>query len=97
MLFRSLPREVIGKVLFSAPYAGYIVSAAQKPVGFAIIIILPALFIAYDEIRKIKNEVKKMIKKKKAKDAQQDGEIDKVEKQVEELKEEVAELEHKKD
>jgi len=59
-----LPGDIAGKVLFSIPYVGYVISAAQKPIGFAMIIILPALIVIYDEIKKIKNEVKKMIKKK---------------------------------
>ena len=91
-----LPREVIGRVLFSVPYAGYVISAAQKPIGFLLIIILPALFIVSDEIRKIKNEIKRMIKRKKDKDNKQDEEIDKMENEVKKLKEEVEELEDKK-
>ncbi|MBU4482192.1 signal peptidase I [Candidatus Parcubacteria bacterium] len=53
-----LQKQIIGKVLFSIPFAGYIVSAVQKPAGFAIIIILPAIFIMYDEIKKVIKEIK---------------------------------------
>jgi signal peptidase len=88
-----LPREVIGKVLFSVPWVGYAISAVQKPIGFLLIIILPALFIAYDEIKKIKNEVKKMFKNKKEKDTKQDVEIDKVEDEIEKLKKDIEKLE----
>jgi signal peptidase len=56
--------EIIGKVLFSVPYAGYAVNAAKQPLGFTAIIILPAAIIIYDEIRKIWEEAKKMRKKK---------------------------------
>jgi len=84
-----LQKEIIGKVLFSIPFAGYIVSAVQKPVGFAIIIILPAIYITFDEIRKIKNEVKKIIKNKKQKDTKQDDEIDNLENEVDELKKDI--------
>jgi len=59
-------REVIGKVLFDIPYLGYVVNFAQKPIGFSLIIIIPALVIIFDEARKIYNE----IKKKKAKKAE---------------------------
>jgi len=59
-----LQREVIGKVLFSVPYIGFAVSAAQKPIGFMLIIIVPAVIIVYDEIRKIIEEVKKSKKPK---------------------------------
>jgi len=53
-----LQREVIGKVLFSVPYIGFAVSAAQKPIGFMLIIIVPAVIIVYDEVRKIWEEIK---------------------------------------
>ncbi|GAI45652.1 unnamed protein product, partial [marine sediment metagenome] len=40
---REIPkREVIGKVLFDVPYFGYAVDFAKKPLGFALIIIVPA-------------------------------------------------------
>ena len=52
-------KEVIGKVLFSIPFLGYAVDFAQKPLGFALIIIVPAAIIIFDEVRKIYGEVKK--------------------------------------
>lgn len=58
------PREIIGKVLFSIPYLGYAVEAARKPIGFALIIIIPAVIIIYDQFKKIKCEVAKMRQKK---------------------------------
>lgn len=57
---REIPeREVIGKVLFNVPYFGYVVDFAKKPLGFALIIIVPAAIIIFDEIKKIFSEVKK--------------------------------------
>lgn len=53
-------REIVGKVLFSVPYAGYVVSFARKPIGFVLIIGLPALMIISDEIKKIVQQVKKL-------------------------------------
>jgi len=58
------PREVkkediIGKILFSVPYIGYAINFAKKPVGFALIIIVPALLIIFDEVKNIVKEVKK--------------------------------------
>jgi signal peptidase len=52
-------RDILGKVLFSIPYLGYAVDFAKKPLGFALIIIVPAAIIIFDEIRKIFGEVKK--------------------------------------
>ncbi len=51
---------MIGKVLFSVPYAGYVVAAAQKPYGFLLIIIIPAVLLIGDEARKIFSELKKL-------------------------------------
>jgi hypothetical protein len=59
------PRNILGKVLFSIPYFGYIVDFARKPVGFALIIGIPALLIIGDELRKIFVETKRLIKEKK--------------------------------
>mgnify|MGYP001053775740 CR=1 FL=1 len=52
-------REIVGKVLFPVPYLGYAVDFAKKPVGFALIIIVPAAIIIFDEIKKIYTEIKK--------------------------------------
>ncbi len=52
------PKEIIGKVLFTVPYARYIVDAARKPFGFMLLIIIPAILIIYDEVRKIIQELK---------------------------------------
>jgi len=52
-------KEIIGKVLFSVPYLGYAVAFAKKPLGFALIIIVPAAVIISDEVKKIYNEIKK--------------------------------------
>ena len=56
--------DVIGKVLFSLPFIGYGVAATRQPIGFMLLIILPATLIIYDEIRKIKDQVVKMRSKK---------------------------------
>lgn len=61
-----LTKEVIGKVLFSLPYAGYVINTAKKPIGFILIIGLPAILIIFDEIRKIKNEIARIRQNKKA-------------------------------
>jgi len=52
-------REIVGKVLFSVPYVGYAVDFAKKPLGFALIILIPAVVIICDEVKKIYGEVKK--------------------------------------
>jgi len=52
-------RDIIGKVLFDIPYIGYAVDFAKKPLGFALIIIVPAALIIFDEIKNIYKEIEK--------------------------------------
>jgi signal peptidase I len=54
-----LTNEVVGKVLFTVPYMGYIINFIQKPIGFLMFIIVPAATVITDEIRKIYVEVRK--------------------------------------
>lgn len=56
--------KIIGKVLFSIPYAGYAVAAAKEPLGFALLVIVPAGLIIIEEIGKIRGELKKKKEKK---------------------------------
>jgi len=56
--------EIIGRVFFDVPLLGYIIDVARKPVGFVVLIIIPALIVLYDEGTKIFIEIKKMRKKK---------------------------------
>ena len=53
------PDKIIGKVLFSVPYAGYLAVAAKQPLGFALLVIVPAGLIIIEEIGKIRKELKK--------------------------------------
>lgn len=66
------PREieedtVVGKVLFSIPVVGYILDFAKKPIGFALIIGVPAALIIFDEAGKIYGEIRKTVKEEKEK------------------------------
>jgi signal peptidase len=54
------PSEIVGKEILTIPYIGYAINTAKKPWGFALIIIVPALLVIFDEVKKIKDEVKKM-------------------------------------
>ncbi|OGI84373.1 signal peptidase I [Candidatus Nomurabacteria bacterium RIFCSPLOWO2_01_FULL_37_49] len=58
--------DIHGKVLLDVPFFGYIIDLARKPLGFAILIILPALIVIYDEGAKIFREIQKMRKPKLA-------------------------------
>ena len=52
--------KIHGKVLFSLPYVGFILDFARKPLGFSLLIALPALLIIFDELEKIWNEFRKL-------------------------------------
>jgi signal peptidase len=52
-------KDVVGKVLFSVPLVGYIVYFAKQPLGLALIIIVPAVIIIFDEIKNIYGEIKR--------------------------------------
>jgi signal peptidase len=51
--------EVFGKVQFHVPWVGYALDVAKKPIGFTILIILPLLLIIFEEVKKIRRELKK--------------------------------------
>lgn len=58
--------RVIGKVVFSLPVAGYILAFAKEPLGFALLIVIPAaLLIAYELIN-VWNEFKTLARRKRA-------------------------------
>lgn len=53
-------RDIIGRMMFAVPYAGYAVSAAQKPYGFLALIVIPAAIIVFDQLVKMWREVRRM-------------------------------------
>lgn len=55
----TLKKDIVGKVLLDIPYLGYAVNFAKKPYGFAVIIIVPALAIIGDEVKKIIVEIRR--------------------------------------
>lgn len=57
--------QIIGKTILTIPYAGYAVSAARKPLGLVVILLIPASTIIYDEMRKIRAVAKEIKVKKK--------------------------------
>lgn len=44
------PVQIIGKVIFNIPYLGFILDFARQPLGFILIVVLPALLIVYEEV-----------------------------------------------
>jgi len=60
------PQEnVIGKVLFSVPYAGYPVSYGKTRDGLIFLVVIPATIIIYSELMTIKNEAVRLVRERK--------------------------------
>lgn len=59
------PPNVIGKVVFSAPYLGYVFDFARQPLGFSLLIGVPAVLLIIDELAKIWAEVKRIRKNRR--------------------------------
>jgi len=57
--------SVIGKVVFSAPYAGFVFDFARQPLGFVLLVGVPAAAIILDELWKIFDEVRNIRRRKK--------------------------------
>lgn len=64
---KVLKKEVLGKVMFSVPYLGWLIDTVKTPLGFTVLIIIPAVIIIGDEVKKIISEIKKDGKKKEEK------------------------------
>lgn len=61
-----LANDIIGKVVFSIPLIGYIVSFAQTQAGFILLVIIPAVAIVYSELINIKNQAVKFFVERRA-------------------------------
>ena len=48
--------QIVGKVVLTLPYAGYIADFAKKPYGFILLVIVPATIIVYEELKFLKRE-----------------------------------------
>ncbi len=54
------PNNIIGKVMVDIPYAGFILDFARQPIGFMLLIGVPALLIILDELTRIWREVRRI-------------------------------------
>ena len=55
-------REIVGKVVFHIPYLGFILDFLRKPLGFMLIVGVPAIWILYEQVLKIIHEARKQKK-----------------------------------
>ncbi|MCA9361499.1 signal peptidase I [Candidatus Kaiserbacteria bacterium] len=53
-------RNIIGKVILDIPRVGYILDFTRQPIGFGLLIVLPAIMIILGEIEKIWLEVRRV-------------------------------------
>lgn len=53
--------QVIGKTIFKLPFLGYPVAYAKTVQGLILLIVIPSVIIIYDEMNKIKMEIRKKI------------------------------------
>ena len=60
-----LPEQVLGRVLFAIPYAGYGVAFARTLPGFLLLLVLPAAAIIGSEALNIKRELDHLLQNKK--------------------------------
>ena len=55
---------VIGKVIFHLPYAGYVLDFARQPIGFMLLIAVPAGLVIMEEVLTIFKETRRWMKKR---------------------------------
>jgi signal peptidase len=58
-------QEIVGGVYLSIPYLGYILDFLRKPIGFVLLIGIPALFILVEQIQNICSAVRAVKAQKK--------------------------------
>ncbi|HYF05827.1 MAG TPA: signal peptidase I [Patescibacteria group bacterium] len=79
--------NIIGKVRWSIPYIGYGLNAVKNPIGFAVIIVVPATILIYGEVINIKKELERMAAERKKKKVASAGDPPKRREDNEEKKE----------
>ncbi|MFA6603105.1 MAG: signal peptidase I [Candidatus Shapirobacteria bacterium] len=52
--------QIIGKVVFTIPKMGFVVAYTRTPAGLILMVVVPVTIVAYDEIRKMAQERKKL-------------------------------------
>lgn len=46
--------RVLGKVAFGIPYLGYLIDFARQPIGFVLLVVLPGVFVVFEEFMNIR-------------------------------------------
>lgn len=58
-------RDVIGKIVFHIPYVGFILDFARQPLGFALLIGIPAALVILEEVITISREVRLALRRRR--------------------------------
>jgi len=61
----TLKNDVIGKVVFHMPYVGFVLDFARQPLGFALLIGIPAALVIMEEVFAIAKEVKVALRRRR--------------------------------
>jgi signal peptidase len=56
-------REIFGKVVYHIPYLGFLLDFIRQPIGFLLVIGIPAAWIVYEQIIRIVREARRHSKK----------------------------------
>ncbi len=54
--------EVVGRVWGHVPYVGYVLNFFRQPLGFLFLVILPAVLVVEEQMRKIRRELRSSAK-----------------------------------
>lgn len=60
-------RRVIGKLIITLPYLGYLIAFAQTPQGFIILLVVPGVILLYSEINRLKEALFEFLSLRKQK------------------------------
>lgn len=58
---------IVGRVAFSVPYLGFAMNFAKTREGFLLLVIIPAVLVIYEELKKMKDEIARMWNRRKEK------------------------------
>lgn len=67
-----LERNIDGKVLLSIPFLGYLLDFVRQPLGFGLLVGIPAAYVVFEEATKIVSEVRRARRKKESESSEED-------------------------
>lgn len=67
--------KVIGRVIFSLPYAGYILAFSKTQLGFSLLVLIPAALIILYEAISIVREIKLILRRRRRKDEKSESRV----------------------